>query len=128
MSYVYQKAAELKGKPVVGSRQCVALLQKYAGASTASNWRQGEVVFGNAMLKAGTAIATFVKGRYPNQNHGNHAALYVSQAIDGIYIADQWKAKGKTMISVRLIRSLGKDKKGNYVHASDNADAFFVIE
>ncbi|MGV7210548.1 BPSL0067 family protein [Oxalobacteraceae bacterium A2-2] len=128
MSYIYSKAAELKGQPVVGSRQCVALVQHYAGAPVTSNWRQGETVLGNATIKPGTAIATFVKGRYPNHSHGNHAALYVGQTVDGIYIADQWKANGKTEISVRLIRSLGKDKKGNYVRASDNADAFFVIE
>lgn len=128
MSYVYPEAAKLKGKPVVGSRQCVALVQKYAGAPTTTNWRQGEAVLGNSMLKPGTAIATFVKGRYPNHQHGNHAAFYVSQGIDGIYIADQWKANGKTEISVRLIRAQGKDEKGNYIHASDNADAFFVIE
>lgn len=85
-------------------------------------------MLGNATIKPVTAIATFVKGRYPNHSHGNHAALYVGQGVDGIYIADQWKANGKTEISVRLIRSLGKDKKGNYVRASNNADAFFVIE
>lgn len=128
MSYVYPKAAELKDQPVVGSHQCVALVQEYAGAPTTAHWRQGEAVVGNQMIKPGTAIATFVKGRYPNHSHGNHAALYVKQGINGIYIADQWSAASKTKISVRLIQSQGKDKKGNFIHASDNADAFFVIE
>ncbi|MBA5605728.1 BPSL0067 family protein [Duganella sp. FT3S] len=128
MSCVYPKAAELKDKPVVGSHQCVALVQEYAGAPTTANWRQGDAVVGNAMLKSGTAIATFVNGRYANHRHGNHAALYIKQGIGGIYIADQWKAASKTKISVRLIRSQGKDAKGNFIHASDNADAFFVIE
>ncbi len=128
MSNIYPKAAELKGQPVVGSRQCVALVQEYAGAPITSAWRQGEAVLGNITLKPGTAIATFVAGRYPNRAHGNHAALYLRQASNGIFVADQWKSDNKTEISVRLIRSLGKDKRGNFIQPSDNADAFFVIE
>ncbi len=128
MSYVYPKAADLTGQPVVGTHQCVALVQEYAGAPITSTWRQGEAVLGNITLKSGTAIATFVNGRYPNRAHGNHAALYVRQASNGIIVADQWKADNKTEISVRLIRSLGKDKRGNFIQPSDNADAFFVIE
>jgi hypothetical protein len=128
MSYVYPNAAELKDQPVVGSHQCVALVQEYAGAPATPQWRQGESVVGNTMLKPGTAIATFVNGRYPNHRHGNHAALYVRQGLGGIYVADQWKAGNKTKISVRLIRSRGKDKKGRFINASDNADAFSVIE
>ena len=128
MSYVYPKASELKDQPVVGSHQCVALIQEFARAPATAHWRQGDAVVGNKTLRAGTAIATFVKGRYPNRAHGNHAALYIRQAMGGIYIADQWKADNKTKISVRLIKSQGKDKNGNFIHASDNADAFFVIE
>jgi hypothetical protein len=55
MAYIYTKAAELKGKPVVGTRQCVALVQEFAGAPVTSRWRQGEAVVGNAQLRAGTA-------------------------------------------------------------------------
>jgi len=79
MAYIYSQASKLKGQPVVGSHQCVALVQHYAGAPTTAHWRQGEAVFGNAVLRPGTAIATFVKGRYPNRSHGNHAALYVGK-------------------------------------------------
>ena len=128
MSYVYPKAASLNKHPLVGSHQCVALVQEYAGAPTTPQWRQGELVVGNTMLRPGTAIATFVDGRYPNNSHGNHAALYVRQGIGGIWIADQWKRANKTNISVRLIKSRGKDKMGHFIQASDNADAFFVIE
>ena len=128
MSYVYLKAASLNDKPVVGSHQCVALVQEYAGAPTTSRWRQGALVVGNTMLTTGTAIANFVDGRYPNNRHGNHAALYVRQGIGGIWIADQWKSPSKKTISVRLIASLGKDQAGRFINASDNADAFFVIE
>ncbi|UTY55908.1 BPSL0067 family protein [Massilia sp. erpn] len=128
MSYVYPKAADLAGQPVVGTRQCVALVQEYAGAPTTPHWRQGEAILGNQMLRTGTVIATFVKGRYANRAHGNHAALYVRQIASGIVVADQWKADKKTEISVRIIRSLGKDRAGNFIQPSDNADAFFVIE
>ena len=43
----------------------------------------------------GTAVATFVNGQYPNQPHGNHAALFVRLMPDGkgIVIFDQWKGK-----------------------------------
>ena len=128
MSYVYPKAKDLDGKPVVGSHQCVALVQEYAGAPLTSSWRQGDAVLGNKALKTGTAIATFVDGRYANRAHGNHAALYVGQVANGIIVADQWKAPKKTAISVRIIRSLGKDKRGKFIRPSNNADAFFVIE
>lgn len=128
MSYVYSKAAELKDQPVVGSHHCVALVQHYAGAPTTPHWKQGETVVGNSALRAGTAIATFVNGRYPNLAHGNHAAFYIRQGLNGIYIADQWKSVSKTKISVRLVRSQGKDNAGNFIHSSDNADAFSVIE
>lgn len=128
MSYIYSKAAELKGKPVVGSHQCVALVQEYAGAPATSYWRQGEAVVGNKALKEGTAIATFVDGRYASRPHGNHAALFIRQVVNGILVADQWKADKKTKISLRVIRSQGKDQKGNYIRPSNNADAFSVIE
>jgi hypothetical protein len=50
------------------------------------------------------------------------------QGIDGIYVVDQWKADNRTSISIRFIRSMGKDSKGNFFHPCDNAEAFFVIE
>ena len=128
MSYVYPNAKELKDKPVVGSHQCVALVQEYAGAPRTTYWRQGEAVMGNKTIKEGTAIATFVDGRYPNRPHGNHAALFVRELANGIVVVDQWKAGKKTKISVRTIKSQGKDKKGKFVNPGENADAFFVIE
>lgn len=128
MAYIYSNVKDLADTPVVGTRQCVALVQHFALAPTTARWRQGDIVMGNADIKAGTAIATFVKGRYPNQAHGNHAALYVGPASGGMYIADQWRADNKTKISIRLIRSQGKGKDGRYIDACNNADAFSVIE
>jgi hypothetical protein len=128
MPYVYSKVDELEKSKMVGSHQCVALVQEYAGAPVTLAWQQGEVVVGNASLKKGTAIATFVNGKYPNNRHGNHAALFLRQGINGIYIMDQWKGKDGGLVGARFIRSRGKNKAGKYINASDNADAFYVIE
>ncbi|RJG07407.1 hypothetical protein D3870_16630 [Noviherbaspirillum cavernae] len=81
---------------------------------------------GSLVLAPGTAIATFVKGRYPNQAHGNHAAIYVRQDSAAIYVLDQWK--GKSRITIRPLYFKGKDKNGNYIDPSNNADAFSVID
>lgn len=127
MPYTYEKVSELEDHDMVGTHQCVALVQLYAGAPVTSAWRQGDAVVGNAMLKKGTAIATFVKGRYANHAHGNHAALFLRQIPGGIYVVDQWKTKKGGKITSRFIKSQGLDKKGNFKFPSDNADAFFII-
>lgn len=128
MSYTYSKVDGLEGAPLVGSHQCVALVQHYAKAPTTTAWQQGAHVLDSKDLKKGTAIATFVNGRYPRPPHGNHAALFLAHASNGIWIMDQWKNEKKTQISSRFIPSRGKTKSGAYIRPSDNADAFFVIE
>ncbi len=128
MSYTYPEVDDLDDEPVVGTRQCVALVQKYAGAPVTSAWRQGEAVFGNKTLKKGTAIATFVNGRYPNHSHGNHAAFFVKASGNVIWIMDQWKSETKTKISLRHISPRGKNKQGKYIRPSENAEAYSVIE
>lgn len=127
MPYTYEKVEELEKQDLVGSHQCVALVQIFAGAPVTSAWRQGDPVVGNIGLKKGTAIATFVNGRYANHAHGNHAALFLRQGPGGIYVIDQWKNRKGGKIRSRLIKSLGVDKQGNFKFPSDNADAFFVI-
>ena len=114
MPYTYSKVSDLEDKDMVGSHQCVALVQEYAGAPVTRAWRQGDAVVGNKLIKKGTAIATFVDGKYPNKPTGNHAAFYLSDGIGGIYVMDQWKTKKGGKISSRLIRSRGKDKKGKF--------------
>jgi len=69
MSYVYAKVDDLEGGAKVGTHQCVVLIQHCTDAGPANGWRQGEAVFGNQMIRKGTAIATFKNGRYPNQKH-----------------------------------------------------------
>lgn len=83
---------------------------------------------GDRTLASGTAIATFVKDKWPSKPHGNHAAFYLGQVSNGMYIMDQWNRSDKKVISSRFIYRLGKNKDGSYVRPSDNADAFSVIE
>jgi hypothetical protein len=126
MSNVYAEVRSLEGKPIEGNGECVTLVKNHTSVGWTGNWRQGKEVVGNRTLAQGTAIATFVDGKYPNQAHGNHAAFYMGQVSDGIYIMDQWRSKRQ--ISKRFIRRQGKDAHGKFISPSNNADAFFVIE
>lgn len=130
MPYVYSKAESLDKTPLVGSHQCVALVQHYAKAPHTSLWKVGKAVKGDLSIPSGTAIATFVNGKYPSHGTGNHAALYLGQDAGGIIVVDQWKGdKNKPTVSKRYIRAKGKwfDEEA-FVDPSNNADAFFVIE
>ncbi|WP_342117854.1 BPSL0067 family protein [Pseudoduganella sp. OTU4001] len=128
MAYVYSEATKLAGKKVVGNGHCVELVKKYVNVGTTVGWREGAAVVGNSTLKEGTAIATFVHGRYLSRPHGNHAAFFVREALGGIYVIDQWKSKDKIEVGQRFIKSKGKNADGSYKDPSNNADAFSVIE
>ncbi|WP_425252425.1 BPSL0067 family protein [Janthinobacterium sp. NFX145] len=128
MSYAYSKVADLEKTTMVGNHQCVALVRLYAGAPATSAWKQGAAVLGNRLLRKGTAIATFISGKYANHQQGNHAALYMGQTLDGILVMDQWSGKRPGIETSRTLRSKGQYKNGLYVDPSNNADAFFVIE
>lgn len=124
--FIYSKAESLDGKPSVFGGQCAGLVQWHTHAGKAVSWKEGVRVKGNgAKIKSGTAIATFVDGVYPNKDHGNHAALYLSQDSIGIWVVDQWI--GKPVISKRRIRFIGKRADGSYLDPSNNGDAFSVI-
>ena len=41
-------------------------------------------MLGNSLIRKGTAIATFVNGRYANHSYGNHAAIDMGQTAAGI--------------------------------------------
>ncbi|MGV2287179.1 BPSL0067 family protein [Trinickia sp. YCB016] len=126
MPYIYGDAESLEKLPTVGNKQCVALVKQFAGAPASSLWHEGENVKGNLLLKKGTAIATFVDGRYQNHASGNHAALYVGQDAGGIIVVDQWSTSGT--IKKRRLPFLGKDKNGHFITPSNNGDAFSVIK
>lgn len=90
MSYRYPDAAKLEGTDMVGTHQCVDLVKHYAHAPVTALWREGPRVLDTALIPAGTAIATFVEGRYRSHAHGNHAALFLRREGDCIWVMDQW--------------------------------------
>lgn len=84
---------KLAGK-VVGSGQCPGIVQSYGGLPLTKTWFAGPKVRDRTIIPAGTAIATFVNGRYPNKAHGNHVAIYVKQdSAKGLYVFDQWTGR-----------------------------------
>ena len=105
----------------VGSGQCVALVQAAApGVGPTSAWRPGERVKGAGHIPSGTVIATFIHGRYPNNEHGNHAAIYLGHTSDGIRVIDQWKGQAA---HERVIQF----KRGDN-DPSNDGDFFYVVE
>lgn len=128
MPYVRQNVDELDGEDRAGSGQCVALVQVEAHAPHTSNWTEGDTVKGHKTIVKGTAIATFVDGKYASKAHGNHAAFYLGQSAAGIVVLDQWLSDKKPTISKRTLSFKGKNKDGTYIDPSNNADAFSIIE
>jgi hypothetical protein len=111
---VYSQADSLNGLPYVGTHQCVALVEKYAKAPgpAAVRWKQAAAVRGQPTLAKGTAIATFVDGKYQSHSTGNHAARYLSQDAGGIWVIDQYAGSGG--IRKRYLRFQGKFPNGAY--------------
>jgi len=115
-----------KGYTVPGATgtQCVSFLKATIPAlanKTTRQWVKGDDVKQGTSLDAGTAIATFVNGAYP-QNATGHAAVYLSQDNNGIQVLDQWASQGKVL--QRTIRWTPL-KAGDIVN---DAKAFSVIE
>lgn len=126
MSYIYSDVDSLDGIALVGSHQCVALVQVYAKAPQTTKWTQGVHVKGDVNIAKGTAIATFVSGKYPT--HRRHAALYISQDASGNWVMDQWAGDpAKPTVSKRKLRFKGESASG-YNDPSNNGDAMYVIE
>ena len=89
---------------VVGAGQCVDFVKAAAGAPRTAAWRAGAPVRGNPHIAPGTAIATFeADGTYTSEP-GNHAAIYLHQDRNGIWVYDQWKGRP---VHKRLIRFEG---------------------
>ncbi len=111
-----------KKTALVGTGQCVALVQAASGAPLTSFWRKGpKIKPGSKKIPSGTAIATFnSKDLYANQATGNHAAIFVSVDANGIVVVDQWaslKAPARRTLKFR----------GGKGSASNDGDQFSVI-
>lgn len=135
MPTIYPQANRIGGTDKVGTTDCVALVQYYADLPNHSAWKAGERVLDNPNIRLGTAIATFVDGRYPNKSTGQHAAFFLRHGPkgDGFWVMDQWKDKpGQRIrpVESRYIRSQHRKQNadGTWYWASDNADAFSIIE
>ena len=129
MPYIYPKADDLEDHDLVGTHQCVALVQAFAKAPSTREWKQGRAVRGDLLLAKGTAIATFEDGVYKSRPHGNHAALYLGQDQGGIWVMDQWaNDPRKVTVSRHYLRFQGTTKDGQWKNTSDNGDAYSVIE
>jgi hypothetical protein len=88
--WVIKDFDKLRGK-VVGSGQCPGIVQSYGGLPLVRFWFEGPKVKGTPAIPHGTAVATFVNGKYPNWKHGNHVAIYCDQdPARGVLVFDQW--------------------------------------
>jgi len=126
MAYIYPQVETLIDKPAYGNQQCAILIQHHADAPLTAKWKEGTVVRGETLLAKGTAIATFVGGKYPNKSTGNHVAFYLSQDKTGLFVVDQYM--GSNGIHQRKLHFKGKTPTGTFVDPSNNGDAFSVIE
>ena len=84
---------------VVGEGHCVSFIKHCSDSPDTSQWRPGDKVL-SSNPPAGTVIATFLSGRYPNKS-GYHAAIFIRQDDSGIWVWDQWLGKA---VHRRLIR------------------------
>lgn len=126
--YVYANVDDLEGQPLVSLKSCASLIQWYTKPGLARTWTEGVAVKGNTTIAKGTAVATFVDGKYENLPHGNHAAFYISQDATGVKVMDQWADDPKKpTISSRVMRFKGKDRHGKFIDASNNGDALSII-
>jgi hypothetical protein len=88
--WVIKGFEKLEGK-VVGSGQCPGIVQSYGGLPLTKFWFEGPKVKGLDAVPYGTAIATFIGGKYKSLKHGNHVAIYIRQdPVKGLLVFDQW--------------------------------------
>jgi hypothetical protein len=133
MPYRNTNVDALQDTAHVSGGDCVALIKALTPGITGlptGFWRAGVQVIEARTLTRGTAIATFVNGRYPqNGDTGKHAAYFLAHAGSGIRVMDQWKNDpSKPRVLKRHISRRGKNKDGTDKDPGNNAEAFFVIE
>lgn len=76
-----------------GRTECVELIKGLLDAPSTRLWQEGRKLKAHAdEIQPGTAIATFVNGRYPQtRRRGNkHAAIFLRATEQGIYVLDQF--------------------------------------
>jgi hypothetical protein len=143
MPHVYQNVSALQGKDQVENGECVRLVQHFLPhVGHTSTWRPGERVIDilerGGHIEQGTAVSTFVNGRYPTGAH-KHAGFYDGVvtscaaktsagrcSVMGIALMDQWRAKPR--IARRTVyRRGGMYSNGDFPDISNNAEALYTI-
>jgi hypothetical protein len=123
--YVAIRPEQYLGKSS-GNGHCVAFVREAAHAPHTSDWNEGAAVQGNTSIRRGTAIATFQDGEYKNRTNGDsHAAIYLEQNENGMWVFDQWisSRSGRKPVRKRFIRfKEGADEPRN------DGSAYAVIE
>jgi hypothetical protein len=116
----------LQGAEQKDDGSCAKLVQLSQPIGLTRHWREGIRVQGNDhLIDEGTAVATFEDGFYPNRDHDNHVAYYISQNTDGVLVMDQYSNKND--ISQRRVEFKRRRADGTYVDPSNNGAALSVI-
>jgi hypothetical protein len=113
-------------KNAKGNAECVEFIIKTLNGPSTDYWRPGLKVQQLAPgapdpIAKGTAIATFVDGKYPANSTGQHAAIYLGQDSQGIQVLDQWRDRPRVM--PRTIYWANHGPK-----LSNQGNAFSVVE
>lgn len=119
---VYGKAKYISA---AGKTECAEFVRQSTGAPHTSAWKMG-VKISDAKpgeILRGTAIATFdSKKRYPVDDRGKHAAIYLEHSRTRILVLDQWNDQGEVKDRpIAFNRPKGTRR-------SNDADTFYVIE
>jgi len=108
-----------------GRTECVEFIRQTLGSPPTVHWREGtKITKGGTSVLPGSAIATFVNGKFPQTGStGKHAAIYLGQNGSGIQVLDQWGSQG--MVVPRTIYWVPRQPNPS---PSNDANAFSVIE
>lgn len=109
-----------------GKTECVEFVRQATGAPKTIQWTRGRKVADSttSQILRGTAIATFDdRGKYPTDNYGKHAAVYLYHVKNGhIRVLDQWDDQGEVKERPIWFNRPKGTKRSN------DADTFYVIE
>lgn len=120
--HIVENVAKWKKRTTpVGNGHCPVLTQVASGAPKVKFWKKGPIVKGNAAVPEGTVIACGWNsdGKYPNQKHGNHAAIYLSQTAKGLVVLDQWVGKDVARWGFQRVLPFGPKKGDDIVNGGD---------
>ena len=101
LPYALASPSTYKNKSFVNSKgnaAYVEFIQQTLSALVIASWTEGAKIVklgaGQAnAVTSGTAISTFVNGKYPQGGStGKHAAIHLGQDATGIQVLEQWKA------------------------------------